>query len=89
MNKVWSQDDIDDDIANGDDYDEDDGGWLEQECGLMHDGQCSLAGSEHCDFVCPYRDSEDFAGSAAWHKKHDKPSTDLPSVPHNLRNREQ
>jgi hypothetical protein len=44
--------------------------WLEMECGLMHDGQCSMAGSEHCDFTCPRRDSEDFAGSAAWIKKH-------------------
>lgn len=44
--------------------------WLEQECGLMADGQCGMAGTEHCDFSCPYRDSEDFAGSAAWDKKH-------------------
>ena len=59
-----------------DDYFFDDDGELspleeaEQDCGLRHDGQCSLAGSEHCDFVCPFRDSEDFAGSAAWIAKH-------------------
>jgi hypothetical protein len=41
----------------------------EAECGLGRNGQCSLAGTEHCDFVCPFRDSEDFAGSAAWHAK--------------------
>lgn len=51
-----------------DDYDDDDD-WLEEECGLAADGQCSMAGTEHCDFVCPNRDSEDFAGSDAWNKK--------------------
>lgn len=45
------------------------------ECQLMEDGQCLLAGSEWCDFECPMRDSEHFAGSRAWLKKHndDKP----------------
>jgi len=46
------------------------------ECGLSPDGQCSLAGSEWCDFECAYRDSEFFAGSKAWneaHKKRKKP----------------
>lgn len=42
----------------------------DEECGLMPDGQCQLAGSEHCDFVCSWRDSEFFAGSAAWNKRH-------------------
>jgi hypothetical protein len=42
------------------------------ECRLMPDGQCLLAGSEQCDFECPMRDSEFFAGSAAWNKKHAK-----------------
>ena len=40
------------------------------DCMLMADGQCMAAGSEWCDFECPHRDSEDFAGSAAWNKKH-------------------
>lgn len=48
--------------------DEDD--WLELECALGDDGQCGLAGTEHCDFECPYRDSELFAGSKAWREKH-------------------
>lgn len=42
---------------------------LDDECGLMGDGQCTMAGTEHCDFSCPNRDSEDFCGSAAWLKK--------------------
>lgn len=51
-------------------YEDDDDFWLEQECGLMADGQCAMAGTEHCDFSCPNRDSEDFVGSAAWIAKH-------------------
>ncbi len=43
---------------------------LMQECGLRHDGQCSMAGTEHCDFICPMSDSEDFCGSKAWNEKH-------------------
>jgi hypothetical protein len=61
------EDDFDE--TDSDDFDE-----LMQECGLGHDGQCSMAGTEHCDFVCPMRDSEDFCGSAAWRKKHDRPA---------------
>ncbi len=54
----------------GNDYDEPDPmEEAEADCGLRHDGQCGLAGTEHCDFICPFRDSEDFAGSAAWHAK--------------------
>lgn len=54
-------------------YEDDEDGWLEDECGLMADGQCAMAGTEHCDFTCPNRDSEDFCGSAAWNKKHAPP----------------
>lgn len=43
---------------------------LAQECGLGDDGQCAMAGTDHCDFTCPWRNSEDFAGSAAWRAKH-------------------
>lgn len=43
---------------------------LEDDCGLGRDGQCSMAGTEHCDFECPNRDSELFCGSTAWNKKH-------------------
>lgn len=52
---------------------EDDEAWLlDLECGLGADGQCMNAGSEHCDFECPYRDSEDFAGSEAWRLKKER-----------------
>jgi hypothetical protein len=50
------------------DWDEEDGDY--EDCGLMPDGQCLKAGSEECDWECPYRMSEHFAGSPAWHKKH-------------------
>jgi hypothetical protein len=40
------------------------------DCMLMDDGQCMAAGSEWCEFECPHRDSEDFAGSKAWNEKH-------------------
>lgn len=49
-------------------YDDDDE-FREHDCGLMDDGQCMLAGTEWCDFECPYRDSDLFAGSDAWRKK--------------------
>lgn len=26
------------------------------DCGMGEDGFCSLAGTEHCDFECPFRD---------------------------------
>lgn len=51
-------DDFDD--FDDDEFDEDDPA---DDCGLMADGQCMLAGSEWCDFECPYRDSPDFAGN--------------------------
>lgn len=25
------------------------------ECGMTSDGYCMLAGTEHCDFECPFR----------------------------------
>lgn len=53
-----------DDDGDDDDFDPAD------DCMLMDDGQCMAAGSEWCDFECPYRDSELFAGSAAWNRKH-------------------
>lgn len=58
------------DCDDEDDYEPDPLEEAEQDCGLGDDGQCALAGSEHCDFECPFRDSEDFAGSAAWCRKH-------------------
>lgn len=59
-----AEDDYDD---FGDD-DEDDEDWLD--CGLSIDGQCSKAGSEECDWECPYSHGERYAGSEAWHKEH-------------------
>jgi len=38
----------------------------EFDCHLMPNGQCLAAGSEDCDWNCPYRDSEHYAGSKAW-----------------------
>jgi len=61
-------DDVDPPYDETDDTEWDDDDLIE-ECGLGDDGQCLLAGTEHCDFECPYRDSEDFAGSAAWCRK--------------------
>ena len=46
---------------------EDDTYW---DCGLMPDGQCLKAGSEECDWDCPYSRGEFFAGSELWNKKH-------------------
>lgn len=56
------------DIAGDDDSE------LDVMCGLARDGQCSQAGTEHCDFECPNRNSELFAGSAAWHAMRKKTS---------------
>lgn len=56
-----------------DDYDDFDDDKYEAsmiDCGLGIDGQCSKAGSEECDFECPYSRGEFFAGSELWHKKH-------------------
>lgn len=63
--------DPEDDFVDDDNEYEDDEDAILGECGLMHDGQCSQAGTEHCDFVCPMRDSEEFCGSKAWIKKHE------------------
>ena len=58
-------------------FDDEDGDGIDpaDECALMGDGYCGLAGSEWCDFECPYRDSELFRGSAAWLAKHTKATT--------------
>lgn len=39
------------------------------DCGLAPDGQCQLAGTEHCEWDCPHSSSELFVGSDAWYKK--------------------
>lgn len=47
--------------------DDEEGDGLEDDfdCGLMSNGQCAKAGSEECDWSCPNRESELFAGSVA------------------------
>ena len=40
------------------------------DCALDDDGYCGHAGSEHCDFECPMRDSSLFRGSDALFRKH-------------------
>lgn len=73
MSRPLTQDEIDDEMLAYDDEIDEGGSEFDDlldECALGPDGQCGHAGSEHCDFVCPMRDSEHFAGSAAWRKKH-------------------
>lgn len=53
----------DDDIGDEDEW------WVDG--GLGADGQCSKAGSEECDWECPYAHREFYAGSALWNKRHD------------------
>ena len=42
------------------------------DCGLRLDGQCSMAGSEDCDWDCPHSHGPRYAGSKAWCEMHDK-----------------
>lgn len=56
--KIHHEDNYDDD----DDLRFDDEDAIEEllsECGQTPDGYCTLAGTEHCDFECPFRDEED------------------------------
>lgn len=45
-------DPMDDDVYSDEDAIDD----LMGECGQNREGYCSLAGSEYCDFECPFRD---------------------------------
>lgn len=58
--RTWTQEKIDDDVFR--DTDEDDGPIPGEECGRWRNGSlgqyCAKAGTEECDFECPYRDSE-------------------------------
>lgn len=65
----WPQDAIDESMFDDEHDVSGDDEW-EMECGLARDGCCSQAGTEHCDFGCPNRNSELFRGSEAWMKKH-------------------
>jgi hypothetical protein len=73
MGREWTQEEIDamddEDDFDDDDYELDPMEEAEMNCGLGPDGQCSQAATEHCDFMCPFRNSEHFAGSAAWRAK--------------------
>lgn len=52
-------------------YDEfDDDGCREDECGLCPDGQCTMAGSEFCDFQCAERNGPWFAGNPEFAERH-------------------
>ncbi len=44
------------DIGDGfsDEWDEDGDCFDGSDCGRFHDGTCSLAGTEYCDWDCPY-----------------------------------
>lgn len=61
-------DDFDDDDCEPMD---DDDGFSGFDCGLdPESGQCALAGSEDCDWECDNRNSEWFAGSERYCRKH-------------------
>lgn len=46
MDEDWDNDDDDDDLDNAFD-----------ECGQMRGGGCTLIGTEHCDWECPFHRS--------------------------------
>lgn len=39
-----------------DDYEDDDVDDAGMNCGATPDGTCQMAGTEYCDFECPFRD---------------------------------
>lgn len=61
-NQPWSQDRIDEELAFDDMSSLDDQPEPGEECGRWCNGKlaqyCGKAGTEECDFECPYRDSE-------------------------------
>lgn len=50
-------DDEDDDYLVIDDEEDDEMAEAEANCGEMPDGGCSLAGTEYCDWRCPFSDA--------------------------------
>lgn len=56
--RQWTQDQIDSEMLAEDEDGPDPG----EECGRWRNGRlgqyCAKAGTEECDFECPYRDSE-------------------------------
>ncbi len=69
MPEVREPEELEEEYDSAYEYYEEDGD-LPDDCALRHDGQCGMAGTEWCDFVCSMRDSEFFAGSKAWIKAH-------------------
>jgi hypothetical protein len=49
------EDPIFDGVNDGDHIEHDPEGWAELSCSRGADGYCGQAGSEYCDFECPYR----------------------------------
>lgn len=48
-------DDNDEDYYDYDDFEDYDDPFEDaMDCGLMRDGTCSMAGSEYCDWDCPF-----------------------------------
>lgn len=55
---------MDDDFSGDfEGYDEDESELDDFDCGLTDDGTCMNAGSEWCDFECPMRDTDAYAGN--------------------------
>lgn len=50
----------DEDRPDGDDYERDEVDSAMDECGQTRDGGCLMAGTELCDFDCPFRDVDIF-----------------------------
>ena len=48
--------DVRDFLNDDDDFEEDEYERASQECGEMPGGFCTNAGTEFCDFMCPFRD---------------------------------
>lgn len=56
-NAPWEDFEFSDDFDDLD-FDDDDGDEFDFDCHMGEDGQCGLAGSEECEFECPYRFEE-------------------------------
>ena len=52
MPRTWTQEQIDDSLIVDDGIETE--GTETEECGMGDDGQCTLAGTEWCDFFCRY-----------------------------------
>jgi hypothetical protein len=68
------QDKLSDDYYEADDWDEED-----FDCGAMRDMNhrmvgCSMAGTEECDFECPYREivERSLRAQAAWQRRRER-----------------